>query len=252
MFKFAKKCFYKYSELLEKKPIQTKVATQCTLFVVGDGLAQKFALQQDIDYQKLAGGTLVSSMIAWMGHHWYIRLQGLISSGKLIAQGSSRMKQALTSLSIDQSFFGPLTNSLFLVGVAYYMERNAQKAYNNWAEKIEMTQKTSYKLWPAAQMINYYFVPVQFRMLYVNLVGVGWNSLRCVILSQERNGQELDLKGIEDGILSDHKQIYHEQEDLMSPLEIMMNNIKARINHSWEDYIHNFERNVYMMQGVCA
>lgn len=33
-----------------------------------------------------------------------------------------------------------------------------------------------YKLWPAAQLFNFYFVPLKFRVNYTNVVSLAWNS----------------------------------------------------------------------------
>ncbi|ORX47981.1 hypothetical protein DM01DRAFT_265966, partial [Hesseltinella vesiculosa] len=31
-------------------------------------------------------------------------------------------------------------------------------------------------LWPAVQLANFYFVPLQHRLLITNIVALGWNS----------------------------------------------------------------------------
>lgn len=34
---------------------------------------------------------------------------------------------------------------------------------------------TNWKIWPAAQIINFWFIPKQFQVLWVNIVGLFWN-----------------------------------------------------------------------------
>ncbi len=43
----------------------------------------------------------------------------------------------------------------------------------------QTTQISTHRLWPAANFVNYAFVPSDLRVLYVNTVFLGW----CVILS---------------------------------------------------------------------
>ena len=31
-------------------------------------------------------------------------------------------------------------------------------------------------IWPAANVVNFMYVPLRFRVLYLNIIGVGWNA----------------------------------------------------------------------------
>lgn len=35
---------------------------------------------------------------------------------------------------------------------------------------------SGYLLWPAAQLFNFYFVPLKFRVNYTNMISLIWNS----------------------------------------------------------------------------
>lgn len=34
---------------------------------------------------------------------------------------------------------------------------------------------TNWKIWPAATMINFMYVPMQYRVLFANFIGLFWN-----------------------------------------------------------------------------
>jgi protein Mpv17 len=52
----------------------------------------------------------------------------------------------------------------------------------NWEEikhelqiKLMPTMKNSWRLWPFAHLVTFYFIPPQFRMLWLNFVGLNWS-----------------------------------------------------------------------------
>lgn len=39
-------------------------------------------------------------------------------------------------------------------------------------------------VWPPAQMVNFFFVPLAYRVLFINMVGFGWSTYTSLIASQ--------------------------------------------------------------------
>ena len=40
--------------------------------------------------------------------------------------------------------------------------------------------KTNWKVWPVVQCLNFSIVPLQYRLLFVNVVALGWNAYLSV------------------------------------------------------------------------
>jgi hypothetical protein len=39
-------------------------------------------------------------------------------------------------------------------------------------------------IWPPAQMVNFFFVPLPYRVLFMNMVGFGWSTYTSLVASQ--------------------------------------------------------------------
>ncbi|EXJ79087.1 hypothetical protein A1O3_08588 [Capronia epimyces CBS 606.96] len=72
----------------------------------------------------------------------------------------------------DQVVFAPCNMALFLSSMSI-MEGSDPK------EKLEKTYlpglKANWVLWPAVQAVNFKLVPLEHRVLVVNIVSLGWN-----------------------------------------------------------------------------
>jgi protein Mpv17 len=74
-----------------------------------------------------------------------------------------------------QLLFAPSFIVLFFAAMA-----TAQGRAGETMARLETSYKdtliTNYKLWPAAQIVNFKFVPLQYQVLFANFVSVFWNA----------------------------------------------------------------------------
>ena len=45
--------------------------------------------------------------------------------------------------------------------------------------------QTNYYIWPAVQMINFYFVPFHYRVIVVNCVALFWNTYLAYVVNKQ-------------------------------------------------------------------
>ncbi len=77
---------------------------------------------------------------------------------------------------MDQLLFSPVFLAVFF-------------AYNHLGERGNLagiscrfkagytdTLKASYKLWPLVQFVNFYLVPLNYQLLFLNFVAIGWTA----------------------------------------------------------------------------
>lgn len=78
----------------------------------------------------------------------------------------------LTKLALDQVIMAPLGTFVFYVSVTT-MAGTPEKIPSEIEQKLVPTVISSYKIWPAAHLINFAIIPSHLRILYINAVTVG-------------------------------------------------------------------------------
>lgn len=112
-------------------------------------------------------------------HIWYSnilpKLANRIFSYEILKPYSTINKKVVCSVFLDQTVFTSFNLIFFFMFMDYVDSRNIIKSWKNCKKKFTSTIYANWKLWPIAQLINLSFIPIQYRVLYVNLVGVFWN-----------------------------------------------------------------------------
>lgn len=87
----------------------------------------------------------------------------------------------LARVAVDQCVFAPTNLFIFLNTMALLEGTDPQK-------KLQTTYKpvlqTNFMVWPWVQFVNFKFVPLEMRVLLVNVVSLGWNCYLSWVNSQ--------------------------------------------------------------------
>lgn len=85
---------------------------------------------------------------------------------------SNKRVEMLARVAMDQTLFAPTMIAAFLSSMATMEGVSAKKRLDkSWWSALQ----TNWMVWPFVQSINFTFVPLQFRVLFANLVSIGWN-----------------------------------------------------------------------------
>jgi protein Mpv17 len=80
--------------------------------------------------------------------------------------------QTVARVACDQGIFAPIMIGVFLSSMATLEGTSPQ-------EKLDRNYRTAltsnYYIWPAVQAVNFTFIPPPHRLLFVNVISVGWN-----------------------------------------------------------------------------
>jgi protein Mpv17 len=160
---------YRYQAKLASRPLLTQSATTLVLFATGDTMAQQLVEKRGLANQDLAR---TSRMAAYGGlvfgpaaTTWFSFLQRRVVLG-------GKYTTILARVGLDQLIFTPTNLFCFLSSMAI-MEGTSPKA------KLKSTYETALKknwmIWPGVQFVNFAYVPLEYRVLLVNGVSLGWN-----------------------------------------------------------------------------
>ncbi|XP_074847679.1 mitochondrial inner membrane protein Mpv17 isoform X4 [Carettochelys insculpta] len=161
-----------YQRLLAQHPWKVQILTAGSLMGVGDVVSQQLVegrgLRGHSCCRTLKMMAIGFGFVGPVVGGWYQLLDRLIP-------GNSRTV-ALKKMMLDQGGFAPgfLGCFLAIAGVV-----NGLSVEESWA-KIQRDYPdallTNYYLWPAVQMANFYFIPLNYRLAVVQVVAVVWNS----------------------------------------------------------------------------
>lgn len=185
-----------YQARLAARPLLTQSVTTSILFAVGDITAQQLVEKKGLEKHDLArtgrmalyGGSRLSqsssaapsrprlhietgtdppspAIFGPAATTWFKFLQRNVN-----LRGTN--STILARVALDQGVFAPTFIGIFLGSMAVLEDTPPQ-------DKLEKSYKaallTNWMIWPFVQVVNFKFVPLQHRVLFVNLISIGWN-----------------------------------------------------------------------------
>ncbi|PPJ52530.1 hypothetical protein CBER1_10178 [Cercospora berteroae] len=176
-----------YQAKLAARPILTQSITTSVLFATGDTMAQQLVEKRGLSNHDLAR----SSRMALYGGFvfgpaatkWFGFLQR-----KVVVPGKPNLEIA-ARVATDQTVFASTNLFVFLSSMAI-MEGTSPK------DKLDSTYfnalKSNWMVWPLVQFTNFKFVPLEHRVLVVNIVSLGWNCYLSYLNSQPSGAHDVD------------------------------------------------------------
>ncbi|KAJ5340050.1 Mpv17/PMP22 [Penicillium brevicompactum] len=168
-----------YQSKLAKRPILTASITSAVLFGSGDALAQQAVDRRGLakhDFARtgrmaLYGGAVFGPVAT----KWFGILQRHVVLGSVATTTAARV-------AADQIVFAPIQLTCFLSSMAI-ME--GVDPVEKWKHAFGPAYKANLAVWPFVQGINFAFVPLELRVLVVNVISLGWNCFLSMMNSSE-------------------------------------------------------------------
>eukprot|EP01122_Echinamoeba_exundans_P000914 TRINITY_DN10858_c0_g1_i1.p1 TRINITY_DN10858_c0_g1~~TRINITY_DN10858_c0_g1_i1.p1 ORF type:complete len:207 (+),score=30.32 TRINITY_DN10858_c0_g1_i1:31-651(+) len=172
---FLGRFFRWWSKNLDERPYTTQILTNGPLWASADAICQKFAeKREEIDWARTArmgayGYFVAGPLFSW----WYTYLER-IAAPVLWKRGM--MPYIALKIGLDQLVFEPP----YLLAFFGIMNISEGKSWEDYKTTIKTEYAHTFALdcavWPAAQYLNFRYVPTRFHALYVNAISLGWAS----------------------------------------------------------------------------
>ncbi|KAI7533890.1 putative integral membrane protein, Mpv17/PMP22 family [Hortaea werneckii] len=162
--------FRAYQSALQRRPMLTQSLTTAVLFATGDTMAQQGVEKQGLANHELGRTTRMAlyggCIFGPAATKWFGFLQR-----KIQLPGRPNL-EILARVAADQVVFASCNLTVFLTSMAVMAGEDPR-------EKLRSTYfnalSKNWLVWPAVQATNFKFVPLEHRVLVVNMVSLGWN-----------------------------------------------------------------------------
>ncbi|XP_044144377.1 peroxisomal membrane protein 2 [Bufo gargarizans] len=161
-----------YLQLLHSRPILTKAVTSAILSALGNLLSQRIERRHQ---SKSKNVDLVAPLrfaayglffTGPLSHYFYMFLEHWIPSSVPLA--------GLRRLLLDRIIIAPGFLLLFFIVMNFLEGKNLKSLNRTLNDSYWSALKMNWKVWTPFQFINVNYVPVQFRVLFANLVAFFW------------------------------------------------------------------------------
>ncbi|CAK1599754.1 unnamed protein product [Parnassius mnemosyne] len=161
-----------YQTLLNKRPYLVQAVQTGTLMGAGDFISQTVIEKKSVKYVDYKRTLRFSSIGFFVGgpalRAWYGFLNKYIGSkGKAVA---------IKKVFVDQFIFAPTFLLFILASVGIMQGKALENIENDIKYNYLDVLKTNYYIWPLVQIINFYYVPLQYQVLIVQTVALFWNT----------------------------------------------------------------------------
>ncbi|GAB6028175.1 hypothetical protein CHUAL_002381 [Chamberlinius hualienensis] len=172
-----------YQNVLHKHPFKTHTVLTGVLMGLGDVSAQLIVEKKPIKQVDLVRtGQFAAVGLFFVGpvlRTWFITLDRMF--------GAAGKTTAIKKLIVDQTCFAPTLLASF-IGVLNVVHGGSLEQYKAKLNKDYFDiLKAQYSIWPAVQICNFYFIPLQHRIMVVNGVAYFWNIYLAWKTNQSRH-----------------------------------------------------------------
>lgn len=166
-----KKCRNIGKIMFNKYLFITNVGISVSLSGTGDVIQQQYEIVTDQreawDRTRTNHMSISGMTVGVLCHNWY-RFLDRTMPGRTLSI-------VLKKVVIDQVVCSPLCITIFFLTLGYLEKSSFETIKEEIIEKGQRLYIAEWIVWPPAQIINFYFLPTRFRVLYDNTISLGYD-----------------------------------------------------------------------------
>mmetsp|Transcript_18574 Transcript_18574/g.26136 ORF Transcript_18574/g.26136 Transcript_18574/m.26136 type:complete len:338 (-) Transcript_18574:219-1232(-) len=185
-----------YSAILDKSPLSTKAITSATVYTIGDFIAQA---SEGVKIGEIDRPRILRSLLAGLighgplSHIWYDASEHLFDD--VLRLDPNQWWTVIPKVAIDQATWGPFWNNTYILLLGLMKRDSLMSIWNEVKRTTIPLIVSGLKLWPLAHVVTYGLVPVENRLLWVDLVEIIWVTiLATAAAGGESSGHGVSVK----------------------------------------------------------
>lgn len=156
--------------LFNKNLLLTNVGISISLSAFGDVIQQNYEKQfaeREWDKKRTYHMSVSGLTVGILCHYTYHYLDVLFPGRSL--------KNVFKKVLVDQIVCSPLCIALFFVTLSCLEGFDTKKLRDEIVQKSWRLYFAEWMVWPPAQVVNFYVVPLKYRVLYDNTISLGFD-----------------------------------------------------------------------------
>uniref|UniRef100_A0A1B0F0L5 Mpv17-like protein 2 n=1 Tax=Phlebotomus papatasi TaxID=29031 RepID=A0A1B0F0L5_PHLPP len=167
-----------WGSLFGKYLLLTNTISSGFLMSLGDVVSQEIEYRKNLvvkryDWKRIGQMFLVGCLGGPFHHVFYKWMDNILPRSDVIT--------SVKKIILDQAIFSPFCIFTFFYSAGWLENQNLAECNRELREKFLTVYFADWTLWPAAQFINFYFLPPQYRVLYINVVTMFYNIFLCYV-----------------------------------------------------------------------
>jgi hypothetical protein len=186
-----------YKIMLGQHPLLTKSVTSSGFMIASDAICQKLTMgaqnpkndsKPNLDFGRMAQVAITG--LTWSGpvtHAWY----GLLEK---IVKIQDPMLGLFARIILDAIIFSPVTVAGYFTWRSMLEGTGLQGTRHKLRKQFGSTVLGAWKFWPAANIINFGMIPLEYRVLYMNVLSIFWTGYLTLVNANSKRALEEEKK----------------------------------------------------------